>query len=281
MKKLFLLLALVQFVMICSCRKILDGHGGQPGDITHEVTFQFSGLNHTVGQPNVGMQAEPLQNYITQLSVIAYNAKTGSEVKRLTQFASQSDFGKVIFKLDPAQYNFIAVGSQSAFGINQFYKPDTIPVYLPYTQATIEYLQDGPDPYWRHYETSDTFLSRKAVNINNNQTVEMVMERIVGKLEFEVNDAPNFKVSEIYDEKTAFKVSADSLLHRVKNYSFPEYTAVDGKISLYILNTTGTLAIESGVWLHPLYIQDIRVYKNKTTLVKAKVLTGEYTITVQ
>ncbi|MDQ0966441.1 hypothetical protein QFZ20_001844 [Flavobacterium sp. W4I14] len=48
-----------------------------------------------------------------------------------------------------------------------------------------------------------------------------------------------------------------------------------------MLNTTGNLAIESGVWLHPLYIQDIQVYKNKTTLVKAKVLTVEYTITVQ
>jgi hypothetical protein len=281
MKKLLLLLAISQVMVICSCRKILEGHGGQPGGTTHQVTFRFSGLNHAVGQPNVGMQTDPLQNYITQLSVIAYNATTGSEVKRLTQFSSQSDFGQVVFNLDPAQYNFVAVGSQSAFGINQFYKLDTIPVYLPYGQATIEYIQDGPDPYWRHYETGDTFLSRKAVNINDNQTVEMVMERIVGKLEFEVNDAPDFRLSEIYDEKTAFKVSADSLLHRVKNYSFPEYTAVNGKISLYILNTTGTLAIESGVWLHPLYIQDIRVYKNKTTLVKAKVLTGEYTITVQ
>lgn len=281
MKKLFPLLILVQVVMICSCRKILDGHGGQPWGTTHEVIFQFSGLNHTVGQPNVGMQPEPLQNYITQLSVIAYNAKTGAEVKRLTQFSSQSDFGKVIFKLDPAQYNFVAVGSQSAFGINQFYKLDTIPVYLPYEQASIQYLQDGPDPYSRNYETSDTFLSRKAVNINNNQTVEMVMERIVGKLEFEVNDAPDFKLSEVIGEKTAFKVSADSLFHRVKSYGFPEYTAVNGKISLYILHTTGNMAIESGVWLHPLYIQDIRIYKNKTTLVKAKVLTGEYTITVQ
>jgi len=281
MKKPVVLIILIQVVMICSCRKILDGHGGQPGGTVHEVTFRFSGLNHIVGQPNVGMQTEPLKNYITQLSVIAYNAKTGKEVKRLTQFSSQLDFGQVKFNLDPGEYNFIAAGSQSAFGINQFYKLDTVPVYLPYTQATIEYIQDGPDPYWRHYETSDTFLSRKTVSINNNQTVEMVMERIVGKLEFEVNDAPDFKVSEIYDEKTAFKVSADSLLHRVKTYSFPEYIAVNGKISLYMLNTTGNLAIESGVWLHPLYIQDIRVYKNKTTLVKAKVLTGEYTITVQ
>lgn len=94
MKKLFILLALTQIIIICSCRKILEGHGGQPGGTTHQITFQFSGLNHTVGQPNVGMQPEPLQNYISQLSVIAYNAKTGSEVKRLTQFSTQSEIGR-------------------------------------------------------------------------------------------------------------------------------------------------------------------------------------------
>lgn len=281
MKKLSVLLLVALGLSISACKKFFDFPGGQPTIVTHKVSFRFSGLNHNVGEANVGMQTEPLKNYISQLTVIAYDAKTGEEIQRNTQFSTLLDFGNFSFKLKPAQYRFVAIGSNSPFGISQFYKLDTIPVKLPYQEARMEYIQETSDPYNRHYATSDTFLARKVMTINKDETVELVMQRIVGKLEFEVLDSPDFKLSELYDERTAFKLSTDSVMSRVRNYTFPEFTVVNGKMSLYILNTQGTLAIESGIWGHPLYIQDLRVYPNKTSLVKVNILRDEYTVTVK
>lgn len=63
MKKLSVLLLVILVLSISACKKFFDISGGQPVGLSHKVSFRFSGLNHNVGEANLGMQTEPLKNY--------------------------------------------------------------------------------------------------------------------------------------------------------------------------------------------------------------------------
>jgi len=283
MKKLILIAAMAQLVLLAGCRKdLIDYLSGGSGSKKYDVSFRIGGLNHTIGESNVGFQTEPVKNYITQLTIIVYEAQSGAEVIRKTQSATDLDFGQVTFQLPPANYRFIAAGSNTPFGINLFYQtPTTVPVTLPYSEAYMQYLQADWAEGEKRYKTTDTFLAKTTTKITGNKTIDMIMKRIIGQVEISFSDAPTFAL-ELFRESTAFLFDSESpTLGVVFRPHFEVNTTTNGPLKLNILKTTDSIFVDIyRIGVIPRTIK-IPVRKNKITKVTGKVLTEEYTITIQ
>lgn len=283
MKKIILTLAVTFSVMFSACRKDLieyiDSHK------KNTVNFRIGGLNHNVGEPNIGFPTEPIKNFISQLTILAYDSQTGTEIMRETQFATNPGFGQIGFNLPKGTYNFVAIGSKTEFGINQFYEGDKDkPVMLPFNEANFQYWQISQSFLDRHYKTDDTFLITKLNNVvNGNQTVDLIMERIVGVLDISVDDVADFEV-DLKNDYTAYRFNAKTPFAAMENdFSTGFKKSVNGSIRYYILRTgaTGPLSFTiKGGGSGEKSVSPI-VFNNKRTVVTGKLLTGEFNITVQ
>ncbi|WP_230143132.1 MULTISPECIES: hypothetical protein [unclassified Pedobacter] len=283
MRKLFLLLALSQLILLMSCKMdLIDLINNGPNQKKYTVNFRIGGLNHTVGEPNVGFQNEPIKNYITQLSIIVYDAGSGEEVARQTQSSTDLNFGQIAFNLPSTNYIFVAAGSNTPFGINLFYQtPATVPVKLQIAQAYMQYLY--PDPYEgeKNYRTTDTFLAKDTVSITGNKTVDLMMQRVIGEVEISFSDVHVF-IAELFRESTAISFDTYNPFNGVtKRPHFQVNTAANGPFKLKLLTTGRTLFIDidpPGSLPIPVFIP---IERNKTTKVSGNVLSGEINITIQ
>jgi len=281
MKK-FIVMMSVALIMLSACRKDLI----EPIDPNKKskVSFKIGGLNHTVGQLNVGFPTEPIKNFISQLTIIAYDAQTGAEVMRETQLETSLSFGQISFQLPKGTYNFVAVGSNTLFGINQFYEGDKDkPVMLSYAEANFQYWQSSFSFQDRYYKTSDTFLTKKTgVVVNGDQQLDMIMQRIVGILDIVITDLPAFRI-DLQNDYAAFRFDAGQAFGVMENdFGSGLKNSVDGRVSYYILRTDIPVTFEvraGGVPREFTYIS-ATVYKNKRTTITGKALTGEYVSTV-
>jgi hypothetical protein len=280
MKTFISILSLTCLITLNGCEKeIIDrikGHGKKK----YQVDFRFGGLNHTVGEPNNGFQTEPLKNYISQLSVVVYNKETGNEVARQTKFSTQSTFADIKFELPVGNYQFVAAGSKTPFAINQFRLQDTLtPVFLPYSEANMQYWQNTFTESQRLYKTSDTFLAQVEANITSNKTLEMIMQRIVGKLEVRISDLTNYQV-EVYIESTAVMFASGRTFGRVQNNTFPRISNLDGPVDILLLNTSSPVDVELLGAGTPRRVS-VPIYKNKITVLEGNMITEKFTITVK
>ncbi|WP_421941083.1 FimB/Mfa2 family fimbrial subunit [Pedobacter sp.] len=283
MKKLVYVLLLSQLVWVTGCRKdLIDYFGGAHGNKKYTVNFRLGGLNHNVGEPNVGFQPEPLQNYIGQLSIIAYSIASGEEVARQTQLSSDPNFGQIAFSLPQGNYSFVAAGSKTPFGINRFYQTAATPdIKLQESQAFMQYLFNGPSEGDKNYITSDTFLAKDTVNITANKTVDMMMQRIIGAIEVSFNDTPTFN-AELRGEMTGYPFNSGIPFGGVVvRPHFYVNTAANGPLKLLILATAGTLWLDIDPPMTNAIRVVIPVQKNKTTKVSGNIYSNQLTFTFQ
>lgn len=280
MKTLIIFVSLVVLTTLSGCEQaFLDLHEGH-GKKTYLVDFRFGGYNHTVGEPNTGFQTEPLKNYVSQLSVIVYSMETGNEVARQTQLSTQSNFGDIEFELPKGNYRFVAASSQTPFGINQFRLQDTLsPVMLPYQEANMQYWQKSYSEANRTYQTTDTFLAQVDANISSDKTLDMIMQRIIGKLEVRISDLTDYQV-EIYSEQTAVMFASGSAFGRVQNYTFPRLSNLDGPIDILLLNTSSPVIVQLLGAGTPRHVY-VPIHKNQITVLEGKMITQEFNISVK
>lgn len=247
----------------------------------YKIDFKIGGLNHTVGEANVGFPTEPIQNFIQQLSIVAYNTQTGAEVARQTQLPGAPNFGQISFELPTGTYNFVAIGSQTEFGISQFYEADkNSPVYAAYAQANFQYWQPSFSSLDKRYKTSDTFFAKQTgVSITKNQTLEVMMERIVGLLNVIVTDRSDYSI-EITSEFSGFRFDTAVPFSTIENdFSSAVKHSKDGPISFYILKNQTPVNLHLGVGAEPTF--QILVAKNKRTTVRVQWETKTYSTTVE
>lgn len=280
MKTLIIFLSLVFLITLSGCEQafldLVNGHGKK----MYQVNFRFGGYNLTVGEPNIGYQTEPLKNFTSQLSLIVYSKETGNEVARQTQISTQSTFGDIEFELPKGDYRFVAVSSKTPFGINQFWLQDTLtPVTLPYQEANMQYWQRSESQATRMYKTTDTFLAQVDANITNNKTLDMIMQRIIGKLEVRISDLTDYQV-EIYLESTGVMFASGTGFGRVQNYTFPRQSNLDGPIDILLLNTSSPIQVHLLGAGTP-KIVSVPIHKNQVTVLEGKMITQEFTISVK
>jgi hypothetical protein len=283
MRKLILIAAISQLILLAGCRKdLIDYFNGGSNNKKYTVNFRIGGLNHNVGEPNVGFQTEPIQNYITQLGIIVYDVSTGAEVARQLQSAGDVNYGQISFSLPARNYNFVAVGSNTVFNLNRFYEsPGVAPLTLPYTDAYMQWSYELPYEGEKNYRTTDTFMAKATSNITGNKTVDLIMQRQIGAIEVSFTDAPQF-IAELRGEMTALKFdSGIPEFGLTRRPFFTTNTTTNGPLKLKILATNGTLWLDvDPPGVNPIAVT-IPVQKNKTTKVTGSLLTEQFTFTFQ
>lgn len=261
-------------VMLSACRKNL---GPVETIKDRTVAFKIGGLNHEVGQANVGFPTDPIASFIKQLTIIAYNSQTGAEVKRETQLSTSPDFGQIGFELPDGTYNFVAVGSQREFAINQFFDGDRDkPVFLPYAEANFQYWQPSFSFQDKLYKTADTFFAKTTgVIISKNQTLEMMMERIVGLLNVIVSDLPTYSI-DLTSEFSGFRFDTAIPYSTIENdFASGLKHSKDGPISYYILKNQTPVRVHIGAGGERSIA--VTVPKNKRTTVTIQSATMTFT----
>ena len=283
MKKIIFLLLLSQLVWVTGCRKdLIDYFAGAHGNKKYTVNFRIGGLNHNIGEPNVGYQTEPLQNYIKYLSIIVYDVKTGAEVARQIQKDTDVNFGQIAFSLPANNYHFVAAGSNTLFRINRFYElPETPPLQLPYAEAYMQWAYEDPSEGEKRYRTTDTFIANATSNITANQTLDMIMQRQIGKVEVTFNDTPQFRV-ELHQEATAITFASKTTMHGVVfRPQFQVNTGINGPFRLDILASGGNIWLEvTPPGRLPIDVF-VPIQKNKTTKVTGNIYTNELQFSFQ
>jgi hypothetical protein len=278
MKKIMLTMCAVA-IMLSACIKNLGGHVESVKK--NKIGFKIGGVNHNVGEANVGFPTEPLKNFIAQLTIIVYNTEDGIEVIRQTQLSTSSTFGQISFELPNGTYNFVVIGSNTEFGINQFYDADKDkPVYLPYAEANFQYWQPTQFFLDKYYKTSDTFFAKKVgVAVSNNQTLEMIMERIVGLLTVVVTDVPTYTV-DLQNDYTAYKIDTQTSYNPMENdFGSGLKYSKDGPISYYIIRTHVPVGLRIRYGTEK-YIE-VNVPKNKKTTLSIQFSTMAFTTVVE
>jgi len=251
-----------------SCKKNINEHPEDSGK-KQTVKFMVKGANDDLGA--LGTEANvPLKNLIKQLTIVVYQSFTGQEYTRVTQLATDPNFGELSLDLPLNTYNFVAIGSRSLFGINQFYQGATNTVILPFNDGNMQYWQPNQSPSEKLYKTDDTFVATIMNTINANQTINLNMDRIVGKLEVIVEDVANYEV-DVNNEATGYLFAAKTSFGSIENDFGYIVNNTKGPISIYILRTDKPLEIEvsGGGKRRSL---SVPVYKNKRTVVKGKLL---------
>lgn len=253
---------------IVSCKKNINEHP-EDGGKKQTVKFMVKGANDDLGA--LGAEANvPLKNLISQLTIVVYQSFTGQEYTRVTQLATDPNFGELSLDLPLNTYNFVAIGSRSLFGINQFYQGATNTVILPFKDGNMQYWQPNQSPSEKLYKTDDTFVATIMNTINANQTINLNMDRVVGKLEVIVEDVANYEV-DVNNEAIGYLFAAKTSFGSIENDFGYIVNNTKGPISIYILRTDKPLEIEvsGGGKRRSL---SVPVYKNKRTVVKGKLL---------
>lgn len=270
MRKLTLMIAAC-LVLSSSCSKkaMEDIPGSNEKKI--KLVVSVDRASSTLGD-QVSNSSVPLNNLITQLTFVVFEAQVNTEVARQTQFSTDPQFGQLSFELPAAQYKVVAIGSKSEFGINKFFRNNDIPVILPFEEANMQYWQPNFTMADKHYKTDDTFFARQLVTVGVPQHITMELQRIVGKLEVIVEDLENFTV-DVNNEATGYMFNSESSFGTIDNDQY-RVNSADGPISIYILRTDKPLNIEIsyGNAVSQKKTMDVPIYKNKQTIVKGKML---------
>ena len=271
-----------------SCRKENAQEDIKPNKATSEVNFTVTGFTHEIKdfsstkQSSNTVSAEPLlKEQINQLAFIIYN-ENGDEVSREIQFSDNEDFGRYKKSLAWGQYTVVIVGSKKSFGINWWLDPFTTPpVLAPLSRAKMMYESRSFSPNEREYSTDDTFFKKLAVVVEPDVTLnpEIELERIVGKLELNVEDSDY--LVKFYNEALDF----DFATEKPSNYHLIDYSYGDGNVtgsagktlSLYILRTDRpvVIGIETGGGENRGGITKsvtVPIFRNKTTVVSGRLL---------
>jgi len=256
----------VPFFLLVSCTKDeTEANSANEKAYPVAITVSNKDANNTTAEP-----ALPLNAVISQLTFIAYS-EDGNEFMRRTQFSTSADFGKITLNLPKRFFTIIAVGSKSLFGINQCFQTNTTnPILLPFKSANMQYWQDNEFMSHKVYKTGDTFLGTIALPITNNQSFQLPLKRIVGKLEVTVEDVNQFKV-DVNNEATGYYFQSRTSFGSTDDDMGFEIDNSKGPISLYILRTDKPLNIEiigGGVRK----ALQVPVFKNQRTVVSGKLL---------
>jgi len=228
-----------------------------------------------------------LSDKIKELYYVVY--KAGKEVKRKYQFSTDENFGCLKDSLPKGDYTVIVVGSQQFFGINSGYQAGIeeeyfdSKVYFPLSIAYMEYTRS----LIPSYNIDDTFFKKFTLQVTDkNITQSLKLDRIVGKLELNIEDAEKDLSVTIHDDANRFSFDKEQSTGSIFE-TLEDVFVVDNsvsKISVYILQTSKpiTITIKSGSASKTL---DVSIYKNKRTIVTGKLfpktgLTGNFNVSV-
>lgn len=281
MKKSTLMMTVCLILSLSCSKKAMEE---VPASNGKKVKLDFSvdrAASTTDGQ--VSNQTLPLSSLMTQLTFVIFASETHTEVARQTQFSTDPQFGQLSFELPVAQYQVVAIGSKSEFGINKFFRNNDTPVLLPLEEANMQYWQPNSSMADKHYKTDDTFFARLSITVDDPQQITMELQRIVGKLEVIVEDLENFTV-DVDNEATGFIFASESSFGTIDNDQYTISNA-NGPISIYILRTDKPLAIEIsyGNAVSQKRRMHVPIYKNKRTIVRGKMfnpVVNSFSVTV-
>ncbi len=231
------------------------------------MNFSVSG-NNNGGQATTFSEQTPLKDLINQLTFIVYQ-QSGEEYVRRTQFSTDTAFGNADLNLPLGTYTLVAVGSKSHFGINQYFRDATTEdEYLPLSSGNMQYLQATKFMGEKIYKTGDTFFAKKQISINNSTDVNLVLDRIVGKLEVTVEDKDDYYVI-ITNEATGYLFDAETSYNGIQLDYWNRVNNGKKTYCGYFLRTDKPLQIElySGGKTKEL---SVPIYKNRVTVLRGK-----------
>ncbi len=270
MKKEIIYLSVLLLVLV-ACKKTLD----QPvPDLEQEmVNFKIA----ATGDVNIveGLAAPAsvpvLDSLIDQLTLVLYRASDGKEAFRMVQFKKSGYFGQFDVRVPKAYYQVALIGSRSSFGINQYYKPHTSdPILLSYKDAHMEYEQTSIYMGEKYNMTSDTFFISKMYTVDHGTNINLVLERIVGKLEVTVEDMQNYTLT-IPKDATGYMFSSEKSIGSSDKTHAKEVNNSKRPISVLVLRTDKPLQIEiSGGG--KLMEMTVPIVKNQRTIVRGNLL---------
>ena len=271
MKKLTFISSITFILLLAACSKKAGQEVPEPNKKTYKVGLSVEKEKTGLDGGTEVTLVTPIENLVNQLTYIIFNAETGNEYYRATQTTDFPGMGEINFDLPVGNYIFIAVGSKSLFGINKYYRDNEVPILLPLSVANMQYWQPNPTMADKHYKTDDTFYAKSSVvSIDENQTINLILQRVVGKLEVLVEDVPDFIV-DVNFEATGFTLKDQKTFGRIDDNAGYEVSNANGPISIYILSTERPILIEiSGGGVRKTL--SVPIYRNKRTIVKGKLL---------
>ncbi|NQX54179.1 FimB/Mfa2 family fimbrial subunit [Pedobacter panaciterrae] len=271
MKKLAFISSITFILLSSACSKKAGQEVPEPNKTTYKVGLSVENGKTGLDGGTETTLVTPIENLVNQLTFIIFNFDTGNEYYRSTQTSNLPGMGEIYFDLPVGNYIFIAVGSKSLFGINKYYRDNEVPILLPLAEANMQYWQPNPTMADKHYKTDDTFYAKSSViSIDGNQTINLTMQRVVGKLEVLVEDVPEFTV-DVNFEATGFTLKDQKTFGRIDDNAGYEVSNANGPISIYILSTERPILIEiSGGGVRKTL--SVPIYRNKRTIVKGKLL---------
>jgi hypothetical protein len=271
MTKFFLLLSVSCIVLLTGCRKSNFDEGPDSNAEKFKVSFSAGTSGKEMDFKGVQQLSVPVTGLINQLTFMVYDAQSKAEVYRSTQFANTPQFGQINFELPLGEYEFVAVGSKTEFGINKFFRNNDVPLVLPFGEANMQYWQPSFTMSDKHYKTDDTFFMKQHVVISSNQSISLVMQRIIGRIEVIVEDSPNFTVG-VENEATGYLFESETSFGNIDHHQYTVANVNGGSVVINILRTHSPLRLDIaygdaiGQW----ETVSVPVYKNKRTVVRGK-----------
>ncbi|MDB5011817.1 MAG: hypothetical protein JWQ25_19, partial [Daejeonella sp.] len=208
---------------------------------------------------------------------------------RLYQFIEDENFGCLKDSLPKGDYTVVIIGSKQFFGINSGYHAgwhddyDDSKVYFPLSIAYMEYTRS----LLPSYNVDDTFFKKFSLKITDKSISQSVsLNRIVGKLELNIEDAEKDLSVTIHDDANRFAFDSEqpqgSIFELLEDVFVVDNSV--SKISIFILQTSKPvkITIKSGSASKTL---DVPIYKNKRTVVTGKLfpktgLTSSFNVSV-
>lgn len=265
-------------LIIFSCTKEKLQENIKHDEKSYEVDFAVAGLNQDVKDLNLRtknaqntISAEHLSEQIKQLAFIIYDEE-GFEFSRKIQLSHNENFGTFSKSLPVGQYTVVVVGSRSLFGINRWYEPRSLlPLLWPLNTARMMYEQPYESPYDHLYKTDDTFFRRLTFSVTPGENImDIELQRIVGKLEFDIKDVNEYSVN-LFNEATDFLFETETSAYEIEDDNDGFLGTSSNQISLFILRTDKPLKFEiRGGGKSK--ILSVPIFKNKRTIVSGNLL---------
>lgn len=233
MKNYFLSI-LVLAILICSCKKESAIEKIQQHGTKHEIRFNVSNFKQTVeamflkqGRLMNSSSDDSLASHLGNLYYLVYDTD-GTEMSRKGQLSNGETwrytpdelygisegiqtFGSISDSLEAGKYTVVFVGAMTDISINNRSNDLLDLDFAPLTEASFYYTR-GLDSWPR---ASDTFFKKFTLNVGDEDIEQdVVMNRIVGKLEIKIKDkipsnAHSFRFR-FYNENEAFLFNTET-----------------------------------------------------------------------
>lgn len=288
---------------ICSCKK--DKKTPDNNSVTHKVTFNVSGFS--VSKKSAGNAVTRINSVgadsvagIVSLYYLVYNS-AGGLVHKIMQTSAQSNFGSITDNLSAGTYSVIVIaGSDPSFSISQSISD------LPLSKAQCfydVYNEQVSNYYWR-----DTFYKKLTLTVAGGDVSEnIVLSRIVGKLEFNIEDAfpasakkVTYTFKKEYPYLNISNTAPDSVLHYSDFDSSPYVNTVTTTVTLpanaigqtnvkfnhLVLNTIHPLSVTitcydaTSAIIGQAIINNVVIQKNEKTILSGKLFGSSAGFTV-